>query len=518
MNSLSINTVFPEDFEQATEMSQSPEVAPLENCETIEVISSEAISSEGILSTEQLNPKTSKNVIRRSLRASTIDGVFATVFSNTTGGVLLSNFILDLGASSTQIGLLASIPMLANLLQPIGAYFSEKTTSRHVYCLWIYGISRLMWVALAIGIFLTNWYHFDAQSLIYWTLGISLATHLLGALGSASWLSWMAVLVPRRLRGRYFGFRNSAANLTNLISIPLLGLIISLWFRGALEGFGIVLLLGIVFGIVSLAFQFFIVDVNPQMQHLMTEDEATGKDKAGEDRAKDSEADGEKQPNISLRQSFTDILKDTNFLMFLLYFNLWMFSVNLCAPFFNLYLLDNLKLDISQVTLYNSITAAANLLMLLVWGKIADRIGNRPILIGVGVLVAVTPILWLFTGADELSIWLWLPLLHILGGGTWAAIDLCTNNLQIGVAPVQNQTAYFGIVAAVAGVSGALGTLAGGYMAQIDGLGGLFGIFVLSGILRLFALLPLVFVHEQRSQPLHQVMQLLFPAAEESSV
>ncbi len=508
MDSLSIDTVSSENFEQTATMSQLPTVTPLGNCEATEVIPS----------TEQLSPKTSKNVIRRSLRASTLDGVFATVFSNTTGGVLLSNFILNLGASSTQIGLLASIPMLANLLQPIGAYFSEKTTSRHLYCLWIYGISRLLWVVLVIGIFLTSWYHFDAQSLIFWTLGISLATHLLGALGSASWLSWMAVLVPRRLRGRYFGFRNSAANLTNLISIPLLGLIISLWSGGTLEGFAIVLVLGIVFGIVSLAFQFLIVDVNPQMQHLISEDKTQAIQNQKEDQREQNQKENqEERSQFSLKQSFLDILKDTNFLMFLLYFNLWMFSVNLCAPFFNLYLLDNLKLDISQVTLYNSLTAAANLLMLLFWGKVADRIGNRPILIGVGILVAVTPPLWLFTGANELSIWLWLPLLHILGGATWAAIDLCTNNLQIGVAPVQNQSAYFGIVAAVAGVSGALGTLAGGYLAQVDGCG-LFGIFALSGVLRLVALLPLVFVHEQRSQPLHQVMQLLFPTAEESSV
>lgn len=497
MDSLSINTLASENFEQAT-VRQLPAIA-LENGEATEVTLPPPA--------ESITPKTSKNVIRRSLSASTLDGVFAAVFSNTTGGVLLSNFIFNLGASSTQIGLLASIPMLANLVQPIGAYFSEKTTSRHAYCLWIYGISRLLWVVLAIGIFLTSWYHFDPQSLILWTLGILLASSLLGALGSASWLSWMAVLVPRRLRGRYFGFRNSAANLTNLISIPLLGLIVSLWFRGTLEGFGIVLILGIVFGMISLGFQFLIVDVNPQLQHSVPNTHA-----------ENSAVQEVELTEIPSKHSPLSILKDTNFLMFLLYFNLWMFSVNLCAPFFNLYLLDNLKLDISQVTLYNSLSAAANLLMLLFWGRVADRVGNRPILIGVGVLVAVTPLLWLFTGANTLSIWLWLPLLHMLGGATWAAIDLCTNNLQIGVAPVQNQSAYFGIVAAVAGVSGALGTLSGGFLAQVDGWGGLLGIFALSGVLRLLALLPLVFVHEQRSQPLHQVMQLLFPTIEESSL
>jgi MFS family permease len=208
--------------------------------------------------------------------------------------------------------------------------------------------------------------------------------------------------------------------------------------------------------------------------------------------------------------------QDFNFLRFLLYFGGWMFAVNLSAPFFNLYLLDNLNLDISLVTLYNSLSAGANLLMLIVWGRIADRTSNRSILLGIGIAVALTPVLWLGTGADTLSIWLWLPLLHILGGGTWAAIDLCSNNLQLGVAPIYHQATYFAIAAAIAGVSGALGTTVGGYLAQFADYGGLLGLFALSSVLRFIALLPLVFVHEQRGQTLRQMTRVLFSAESET--
>ncbi len=91
----------------------------------------------------------SKDEIRTSLKASTLDGVFAAVFSNVTGGVLLTNFLLKLGASPTEIGILAAIPMLANLMQPLGAYLSEQTNSRHNYCLWVYGLSRSLFSGLA---------------------------------------------------------------------------------------------------------------------------------------------------------------------------------------------------------------------------------------------------------------------------------------------------------------------------------------------------------------------------------
>ncbi len=417
-----------------------------------------------------------KAEIRTSLQASTLDGVFASVFSNITSGVLLTNFLLELGANSTEIGLLASIPMLANLMQPIGAYFSEQTTSRHSYCLWVYGISRSLWMVLVIAILRVGMSHQTPKLLVLFTLIVAMFSCCLGALGSAPWLSWVAALVPRQLRGRYFGLRNSAANLTNLLSIPLMGLLVAKWPGGSIQGYGLVMLLGIIAGIVSLWFQNFMVDINPQ----------TGQQFSSVAIAIDA---------VIEPVSTTNFWHDPNFLRFLLYFNLWTFSVNLSAPFFNVYMLDRLDLDLSQVTLYNSLSAGTNLLLLIFWGKLADRVGNRLVLLAVGIAFAVLPMLWLVTGSNSISIWFWLPLLHAIAGATSAAIDLCSNNLQIGIAPDAHQSTYFGIAAAVAGISGALGTMIGGCWIQF-GSGGLMGLFVLSGVLRLGALLPLIFVQE----------------------
>ncbi|MBD2074829.1 MFS transporter [Phormidium sp. FACHB-592] len=464
-----------------------------------------------------------KKAIRTSLTASTLDGVFAAIFLNVTGGVLLSNFLVELDASPTEVGLLSSIPMLANLIQPLGAFLGNRTTSRHRYCLWVYVPSRLIWLLLAAGIAFSSWHGVvDAHQLVWWTLATVCMTHFIGALGGASWLSWLASLVPRRLRGRYFGIRNCTASLTNLLSVPLLGFAVSTFPGGSVRGFGVVLLLGIVAGIISLGFQFFMVDVNPQRQREGIWG-AEEKKRAKVGSAEAEEEQGETEDVESITQALvpaplpTDyspllFLKDKNFLFFLLYFSAWMFAVNLSAPFFNLYMLDNLAIDVSWVTVYNSLQAGAMMVMLVLWGRLADRVGNRPILLAVGILVAITPLLWLGTGTNSLSLWLWLPLLHIVAGATWAAIDLCSNNLQLGVAPVQQQATYFAIAAAIAGISGAVGTTVGGFLAEFANYGGIPGLFALSAIVRLVALLPLILVHEQRGQSLKQMMQVLFPS------
>lgn len=443
-----------------------------------------------------------KEAIRTSLQASTWDGVFATIFSNAVGGVLLSHFLVELHASPTQIGMLASIPMVANLIQPIGAWVGDRWNSRHWYCFCVYVPARVAWMFLVAAIVAAEWGKVSEQALIWLTLAIVCMSHFVGALGSATWLSWLATLVPRRLRGRYFGVRNSAASLTNLLSVPLLGWLISTWQGGSLQGYGLVVLIGVVAGLVSLGFQFWMVDVNPQIQRQeVNQDEILSAPSA-------TEPDSA-MPNP--QSSVTAFLRDRNFLYFLLYFGAWMFAVNLSGPFFNLYMLDNLDIDLRWVTIYNSLQAGANLIMLVVWGRLADRIGNRSLLLAIGVFVAITPLLWLTTSANLGSLWVLFPLLHLLSGATWAGIDLCNNNLQLGVAPVRYQSNYFAIAAAVSGVSGALGTTAGGLLVEYAHYGGIPGLFALSGVVRLLALLPLIFIHEQRGQSFRQLMRTLFP-------
>ncbi|RCJ25792.1 MFS transporter [Nostoc sp. ATCC 43529] len=438
----------------------------------------------------------SKDAIRTSLRASTADGIFAALFSITTGAVLLGNFLVELDASPVVFGLVSSIPMLAHLFQPIGAYWSERSTSRFQYSLRTHGIARLLWLILVIGIASFSWGWLDSNQLVILSLSILLCSHLLGGLAIASCLSWIAMLVPRRLRGRYFGLRNSLANLTELLGLPIAGLAISHWYGGSIQGYGVILLVGIFLGIVSLGCQYFQVDMNPQLQNTYY---------ASSSQTSKIEVDsppnelGETSDAISLRQILTpetdlvsSIRKNSSFLLFLLYFGSWTFAVNLSAPFFNLYLLDTLNLDVSWVTFYNSLRAGAHMVMLIFWGKLADKIGNRRILISTGILIAVIPWLWLRIGSSPLDLWLWLPLLHIFIGANWGGVDLCNNNLQIEIAPLKNQSIYFAIAAAIAGVSGALGATIGGFIAQFAGSFGIAEVFIVSGILRLASLIPLI--------------------------
>jgi MFS family permease len=417
--------------------------------------------------------------VRTSLRASSIDGSLSTVFSNITGGVLLSSFLIDLGASPFEIGMVASLPMLANLLQPLGALLSNRSHSRHDYGIWTFLPARLIWLILLVGIILRGVNTDFSRELVYLTLTLVITSNILAALGSASWMSWLAALVPAKLRGRYYSVRSIVSNVTGLLCLPIASFVIANWQGGSITGYGLVLSVGILTGVASLTCQHFMIDVNPQKYQ--------------------AEQSQEKEHHpINLFNNLIAPFHDRNLIIFLIYVALWGFAVNLSTPFFNLYMLENLGVDITWVTLFSSLSSGANMLMLLVWGRLSDRFGNRPLLIFVGIAIAITPLFWLLTGISQVQeqLWLYLIIFHLFLGGTWAAIDLGSNNIQIGIAPIEHHATFFAIVSAIAGVSSALGTTVGATLAQYAHYEGIFGVFFLSAIFRLVAIIPLIFVHE----------------------
>ena len=82
----------------------------------IQEIPEDRALTETVLLPTNLSVKLSKPQIRTSLRALTLESVFAAVFYTIIGSALLSNFLLELGAGPLEIGLLASIPPNLGLL------------------------------------------------------------------------------------------------------------------------------------------------------------------------------------------------------------------------------------------------------------------------------------------------------------------------------------------------------------------------------------------------------------------
>ena len=120
-------------------------------------------------------------------------------------------------------------------------------------------------------------------------------------------MSWMAILVPSKLRDRYFSLRRSLSSLMALLTIPVGGWLVSQWMGGELEGYAIVLIIAVVMGLLSLGFQFYMTDVNPQ-------NEKTSEEKVSEQLTVSATASETKAAEAKASEGKLGLLKDRNFL------------------------------------------------------------------------------------------------------------------------------------------------------------------------------------------------------------
>jgi MFS family permease len=173
-------------------------------------------------------------------------------------------------------------------------------------------------------------------------------------------------------------------------------------------------------------------------------------------------------------------------------------------------------------TLIGSLTvlsAIADFTGMGIWGHYSDQMGNRPIMIITASIAAVIPFFWIFTTPNPLSIYLFIPLLHMLGGFVVSGYNLTSINLIFRSAPAERNSIYFAFWASSNGIMAGFGALAGGYAAtnitlplpifEIDP-GSVFKvIFLISSAMRIVSLVFLLKVQEEKGQPVLRVIRVL---------
>ena len=436
------------------------------------------------------NRKISRSNLKRGLRDATLDGSFYSVMTSLTNGVFLAGFALALGASHFEIGVIASLPLLAPMLQlPTSAFLARRRLKR--ICLWTSFLGRSAWVPIALLPLIAM---SSPSHSIVWTLILGISVyHISASIAGISWISWMADLVPEKIRGRYFGNRNVAIGVFGMIATLGGGLLVKrfgVWFKPeVMIGFTFLFLVALVFGYMSIVFLRKI-----PFDHGFQE-----------------------RIHRSFAQSLSTVLMDKRFLILILFSSCWGFGVNLASPFFTVYMFQDLHLGYETLALYTVLNLATNLLGMWFWGRASDRYGNKPVMQSMGLLAAMLPFLWVFV--TPVTVPYLAPFNHLLGGFCWAGINLTSVNLLLKLARKEDQAVYLSVHAFACSLFIALGPLAGGILSgYFSGLyltlGGLHiyhlhFVFIVSTLLRYGSLILLQWVHEPKEVPAFAMIRAL---------
>ena len=361
----------------------------------------------------------------RTMRLSILEGGFSMLFINWTQGSVLTGYALYLGATPFELGLIASVPLLGQVLAPLVAWLAGRAGRRKALTVATAVLGRVIWAVAAL---LPAIAPPDSRAaLLIVTIAIS-GIFLAG--NGALWTAWMGDVVPQDQRGRYFGLRGGVLGIVGMLANLGAGAFVDA--VAAPLSFQLVIFFAIFNGLIASSL-------------LLTHSEPLVT-----------------AQRLPLFETFTVPFKDLNFRRFLIFASYWTFAVLIVAPFVFAYFLKHLKMSYTQIALWSVIAAVSALVFSPQWGRLADRVGNKPILnittVGAGTLL---PLTWLL--ATPGNLWpIWLS--GVVDALIWGAIGPAQFNLALSSAPRENRISFIAVLSAVTGLAGFVGGVLSGVL------------------------------------------------------
>ena len=394
--------------------------------------------------------------------------IFGAAWLYLTTGAAFTRFAKLLNMPAFGYGLLAAVPFAAALAQLPVSYFITRYGHRKGIFITIGAIHRLLWLPIGAIPWLlpAGW---QWQGLLVLVAVMSLA----GQMTAPIWVSWMADMVPSRIRGRYFTRRGQLGQLTGVLVTLLVGY--------ALDHAAPPVLLQVVCVALGISGLFGLVDFLffckvPDVQRVKP------------------------NPDVRIWAMLAAPLRDRNFRRFLGYSVMLTFSVGYIGQFAWLFIFDVARMSNTQA---NAMMVVMPLVIFIVsgplWGRLLDRFGRKPILLIAGLAIVPGAIGWIFISREH---WLWGYLCVVISTAAWPAIETGNFNILLnlsdGAGGPASGSAYVAINSAAGAVAGVLSGLFGGLVAQLlgDWRTMIFGypltyhgvLFIISSVLRLAAL------------------------------
>ena len=377
-----------------------------------------------------------------------------------TTATVLTGFLILLGAKPADFAWAQAISVFAQgapvLIAP---WLTGSSKQRAILSL---TLARVLWVpALALPWLLPG----RAVGVF---LALYLVNRVLDAVGQATWLTWMSSLVPAGIRGRYFARRNAVQLISGLVVGLAAAAVLDLGGRTAAAYGGL-----LAFTVVLSTASALLMKAQPQgvgrERRAAVGDEPEpaqpaarrltlgywthvffgGRTAPG---APPLPADARAAGSPDERRRFR---------RFLIFFALWGLGNGLAQPFWAPFELQNLKVSFGLLAAISAAGSLAGAITLPLWGRLADRIGDRTVLVITITWGSFHPLLWL--GMTPARLWpLWLDATS--SGIVWNGFELAATNLLLRLAPRGSGELAYGSLAAVRGLAGAASSMMAGVL------------------------------------------------------
>jgi len=395
--------------------------------------------------------------MHRSLRLNIAAGVLGMLWICAPLGAPLPLLMQAVEASSTQLGLLSAAWQAAMLAQIPAALFAERFSRRKPMWATVTILHRILWAAPAF----VPWLLPNDRSAWPVALIAALAlSNLLANLGTASWLSWMADIVPVDRAGRFWAVRQSILSIGLVAGTAFYGWLLDRYASGnSVFGFQVVFALCSFFGILDIVVHCFVHE--PPLQ-------------------KPEQAE-------PLLERLAAPFKTPGFLGVTLLMAFWTCSQSLVGytlampGFFGMvHLREAFGASYSQASLIFISAAIGGALFSRKLGPWMDRAGAVAVMTRLAVLTPLSMMTWWLAKPGTVhfagGVWpvavLWMTLAAALQGAFCTGALLCQFRLAQMFTPSSGRTVAMAVHWSIAGLGGAAGGIGGGWLKDVLQRGG----------------------------------------------
>jgi Na+/melibiose symporter-like transporter len=260
-----------------------------------------------------------------------------------------------------------------------------------------------------------------------------------GVVASNAWTSWVAVMVPTRIRGRYFGPRNARAALAGTAASVGVGALLDWATARGFEASALswTSILGATAGLLCSA--------------LMNEQHEPAAARSGS-------ASGASPRAVLVA------LGDRRLRGLLAFQALWSVSTGIAASLYSMHALRALGMGVMGLAVYNTALAASRLSATPWWGKALDQAGPRKVLVLCTMLSGIGSALWVATGPA--CVWP-LAIDALVSGVALGGIELAVFAMPLGIGAPQATPGLVGVLAMVAGLAFGVASVAGGAVMSV---------------------------------------------------
>ena len=444
----------------------------------------------------------------RAVRNLLVDAAAATAVGALNSGVVLLALALHIGASTMQVGLLAAIPLITQVLQAPAVKLVETLRQRRLISVAALVLARLSLPVYALVPFIP-----ERNTAVVVLLAAALVHYGFNAVAACSWNSWIKDLVPAETLGRFASRRGLVG--TAVSAAATLGAALALNQAKGDEAladwiFAGLYLVGFLFGVISTI-------ALARVPEL---------------------AMGPRTASAPLLRLLWQPLKDRNFRSLLRYLASWQFAVNLAMPFITVYIVRELGFDVSFVLLLTLASQVANIAVVRGWGYLSDRYTNKSVLSAATPLFILCIVGMAFAGEldSHAARGAYLLLLHVVMGAAGAGVGIASGNIVMKLSPGGQSTSYMATNALVGAVAAGVAPVIGGWAAEFfarrslslelqwtspQGVNELIGLsfshweffFLLSAAMGLYTLHRLSVVKEAGTVPPRELVQLAWSSA-----